>query len=102
MGPLVVHFCLTNSPVTTLTLTALELRQGTVNSDKEDIEMGEEAQESIHPVRCFDNVLNDQIVAGLGQRWQATMETIEKGGSHFPPGKLPAVDTAFGKYMRGA
>jgi hypothetical protein len=42
MSPLVVHFCLTNSPVTTLTLTALELQQGTVNSDKEDIEMGEQ------------------------------------------------------------
>jgi hypothetical protein len=56
---LVDHFCLTNSSVAALTLTALELRQGTVNSNKENIEVGEQAQESIHPVRCFDNVLDD-------------------------------------------
>jgi hypothetical protein len=37
---LVVHFCLTNSSVAALTLTAIELRQGTVNSNKENIAVG--------------------------------------------------------------
>jgi hypothetical protein len=73
-----------------------------MDSDKENIEVAEQAQESVHPVLCFDNMLDDQIVTGFSQGRQATVESVEKRGAQPVPRKLAAFDAAAGKSVRGA
>src|SRR5206468_12715073 len=62
------------------------------NPDEKDIEMSQQMKEPLHPVFRLDDVLDNQIVPGLGEHRNATVKTFEEGRTQCAPRKFAALD----------
>jgi hypothetical protein len=83
--------------VSALQFALLKLSRWAVKSDKEHIKWLKELHEARHPRLGLNDVFDDEVIAGLGQCRQATMESFEERGSHARPGKIPIFDALHGQ-----
>lgn len=66
-----------------------------VNADQEDIVWREKLDDQSRPIFVLDDVIDDEIVAGLGNRREATVKRLEEAGTHLWPREW-SVDFATG------
>ena len=68
-----VSTSLSGAPVTPLPFPTLQLRQRTVHPDKEHVKRRKQPEQIGQPLLVLNDVIHDQIVAGLGEadteRW---------------------------------
>ena len=56
-----------------------------MNADEKDIEWFEQTQESFHPFRGFDNMLDDEVIPGSGEGGKGAMKAVEEPGTKRAP-----------------
>jgi len=79
---------LPDAAVPAVAFTAVYLCQFAVHADEEDIQAAEQAGQVLAPGAELDDVLDDQVIPGCGQRGQAPVKAIEEPRPHLlPPGE---------------
>ncbi len=71
--------------VASLALPAGKLARRAVHADEEDIVWGEEVGDQSAPLLELDDVIDDEIVAGLSDRRETAVESLEESRSHLLP-----------------
>ena len=78
--------------VATGALSSFELFKWAMQADKVDVESVQEPDQVRHPAPGLDDVLDDQVIAGQRQPWQAAMKAVEECGSQGGPFELVRLD----------
>src|SRR5262249_59830601 len=88
---------LTGAPVTPLLFSTLQLGQRTVHSDKEHVKWRQQLDQIGQPLLLLNDVIHDQVVAGLSQGWQTAMEPVKDSRAHASPVELAVPDACHGQ-----
>jgi hypothetical protein len=88
-----------DAAIAALVLAAIDLVEVAVDADEEDVEAGQQRGELFAPGGELDDVVDDQVVARLGQRRDAAVEAGEEPRAHLvPPGERSGLVPARGEH----
>jgi len=76
---------ISDAPVAPVPFPTLQLWQRTVHPDKEHVKRSEQLDQIGHPLLLLNDVINDKVVPGLGEGWQAAMEPVKNCRAHERP-----------------
>ena len=88
---------LSGAPVTPLPFPTLQLWQRTVHPDKKHVQWRKQPDQIGQPLLLLNDVIHDQVVAGLGEGWQTAMEPVKDGRAHARPVEFAVPNACHGQ-----
>src|SRR5262244_4263867 len=92
-----VRASLSGAPVTPVPFPTLQLWQRTVYPDEEHVKWRQQLDQISQPLLLLNDVIHDQVVAGLGEGWQTAMEPVEDGRAHVFPVEFAVPNACHGQ-----
>ena len=80
-----IHLRFPPATIAALDLPSFQLRQGTIQADKEHIQLCDQGKKLVQPGLGLYDVVENDVVAGGGEGRDALMQTREYRGSHLIP-----------------
>src|SRR5499427_9727216 len=92
-----VRASLSEAPVTPVPFPTLQLWQRTVYSDEEHVKWRQQLDQISQPLLLLNDVIHDQVVAGLGEGWQTAMEPVKDSRAHACPVEFAVPNACHGQ-----
>src|SRR5262249_15836498 len=79
---------LSRAPGTPLPFPTLHLCKRTMYPDEEHVKWRQQLDQISQPLLLLNDVIHDEVVAGLGEGWQTAMEPVKDSRAHACPGEF--------------